>query len=231
VGNKPKAPQNERRAKVEALKKQQKAAERKKTVAVVGGATLVAAALIAVPTVKIISDQRENNVSIATLGAPQDLAGCDEVKKDSSEGSGDHVEGPVKYETIPPSSGSHRGTWVTVNNRGFYSEDDVPELEQLVHNLEHGYTVVWYEPSISESDRDVLERLAKRLRGDSQYKKFIAVPWDTARGGFPNGKPIAMSHWGKNDSYRMYCSKVSGPAIQRFMNEYPASDSPEPNTP
>ena len=231
MGNKPKAPQNERRQKVEALKRQQKSAERKKTVGVVIGATVVAAALIAIPTVKILKDRAENNVNIATIGSPIDLAKCDDEKKDTSEGSGDHVDGDVKYDTIPPSSGSHFGTPITVNARGFYTKDDVPRVEELVHNLEHGYTVLWYEPDIDAADKETLQKLAKRLHGDTKYRKFIAAAWDTSRGDFPNDKPFALAHWGKSDSFRQYCGAVSGPATLRFMNEHPATDAPEPNTP
>ena len=231
MGNKPKAEQNERRAKVEALKRQQKAAERKKTLGVVVGASVVAAALIAVPTVKIISDHKKNTMDIADIGVPIDLAQCDDEKKDESKGSGNHVEGDVKYDTIPPSSGSHFGTPVSVNNRGFYTPDDVPRVEELVHNLEHGYTVLWYEPSLSGEELDTLKTLAKRLHGDTKYRKFIAAAWDTSRGDFPNGKPLAIAHWGKDNSFRQYCGKVSGPAVLRFINEHPATDTPEPNTP
>ena len=38
-----------------------------------------------------------------------------------------------------------------------------------------------------------------------------------------------MSHWGAKSGYRQLCGKVSGPAIQAFVDAHPASDSPEPN--
>jgi hypothetical protein len=231
MSNDPKAPQNQRRAKVDALKRQQRSSERKKTALVVLGATAVAATLIAVPTVKILQDRAKNNIDIALIGSAIQLAGCDATKEDSSEGSGDHVESDVKYDTIPPSSGAHYGAPVTVNDRGFYSEDDTPRVEELVHNLEHGYTILWYDPDLPSSEKETLQTLAKRLRGDSKYRKFIAAAWDTDRGNFPDGKPLALAHWGKEDSFRQYCEKISGPATLEFMEEHPAADSPEPNAP
>jgi hypothetical protein len=239
VGNQPKEPQTERRAKVEALKKQQKAKERKKTVVVVGVAVVVAAGLIAVPTAKIISDNRKANIEIAQIGAPIDLAQCDGEITDEvpATDARDHVEGKVDYATDPPSYGDHNATWVTVNNRGFYTPDDAPEIEQLVHNLEHGYTIAWYDPDISEEEKEELRILSKRLRGDSEYKKFIATPWDKSRGELPSGKKIALTHWGTEGSqpdlraFRQYCGLVSGPVTSQFMNKHPRTHAPEPNTP
>jgi len=86
----------------------------------------------------------------------------------------------------------------------------------------------------------VLKDLAGLLRNKSEFHKIIVAPWDTTRGAFPPDRPIAMSHWGgptkgtdpkSENGYREFCGKASGGAIQQFMRDHPASDSPEPNTP
>jgi hypothetical protein len=101
-----------------------------------------------------------------------------------------------------------------------------------VHNLEHGYTIAWYDPKIDSGQLATLKDLAGLLRGKQKYVKFIAAPWDTSRGAFPAGKPIALSHWGGDShGYRQFCGQTSGAAIVTFMNIYPATDAPEPNTP
>ncbi|MGH3682534.1 MAG: DUF3105 domain-containing protein, partial [Natronosporangium sp.] len=41
--------------------------------------------------------------------------------------------------------------------RGFYTPDDRPRVEQLVHNLEHGYTVLWYLPQVPDAQREQIE--------------------------------------------------------------------------
>ena len=38
-----------------------------------------------------------------------------------------------------------------------------------------------------------------------------------------------MSHWGAEASHIQLCGKVSGDAVQSFIEDHPASDSPEPN--
>jgi hypothetical protein len=101
-----------------------------------------------------------------------------------------------------------------------------------VHNLEHGYTIAWYDPKIDSTQLATLKDLAGLLRGKPQYTKFIAAPWDVSRGAFPAGRPIALSHWGgQNKGYRQFCGLASGAAIVTFMNNHPATDTPEPNTP
>ena len=59
--------------------------------------------------------------------------------------------------------------------------------------------------------------------------KFITSAWDDAYGTFPSGKHIGMSHWGAADSHVQLCGKVSGPALDKFMTQYPSTDAPEPN--
>jgi hypothetical protein len=232
VGNKPKTqPQNERRAKVEALKRQQKAAERRKTLTVVAVAAVVAAAMIAVPTVKILKDRSEKTVPFDQIGVLAAGAQCGDTIVDKASGSQDHVQGHVDYAQIPPSSGKHHDTPVAVNARGFYTPKDVPEIEDLVHNLEHGYTILWYLPTVDPRISADVEKIAARMRDETKYHKFIAAPWDTTRGDFPKGKFLAMSHWGAKEGYRQYCGIASGEAVENFVKAHPSSDSPEPNTP
>jgi hypothetical protein len=45
----------------------------------------------------------------------------------------------VEYKFNPPTSGDHYASWIS---KGFY---DIPRVDgSLVHSLEHGYIVIWY---------------------------------------------------------------------------------------
>ena len=57
------------------------------------------------------------------------------------------------------------------STRKFYTEDDRPELEALVHNLEHGYTILWYDETIADDADD-----AGRARGRSPRSSTRATP-------------------------------------------------------
>jgi hypothetical protein len=247
VGNKKKPPGDssaDRKARVEALKREQKAAERKKTLGFVAVAVIVGGVLIAIPTISIINKNHKKDVAFDTIGAPSGLAACDAVITDAvGKNDGDHESDPsvtISYQNAPPSHGRHFASPATVNSRGFYTSADSPRVEELVHNLEHGYTIAWYLPSVTGSELADLKLIAEKMRDSSDTAKFIAAPWDPARGAFPAGKSIAYTHWGAPktlgdystaSSYRQYCRTVSGGATKSFVDAHPSSDSPEPNTP
>ena len=127
----------------------------------------------------------------------------------------------------------------------FYTAQDRPALEALVHNLEHGYTILWYDSTIAddESALNDVQGIADKFSGssDNMRDKFIAAPWkSTDEGGakFPDGEHVAFTHWsaggeGQTDTSKQvgvfqYCSAPSGAALEAFMKKYPYFDSPEP---
>ena len=85
------------------------------------------------------------------------------VKFFENEGQ-EHVEPGthVTYKTDPPTSGPHYHKWMPP---GVYEAGDVqPEL--LVHNLEHGNIVIYFDRSaISKADMDELIALQKNYNG------------------------------------------------------------------
>jgi len=223
---------NERRAQVEAVKREQKSGERRRNVitAVVGASF---AALILGGTAIGLANQRNNDPAkkpASALGVAADAAECGTVTKDRVGASGQHVnpDSPaVKYATAPPSSGAHFPEPAAAT-RNFYAADEGPRVEELVHNLEHGYTVAWYVPTTAADDIDTLERIAINITANLT-PKFIVAPWDPTYGAFPEGKSIALSQWGVKAGSRQFCGTPSGEAIQQFVTAHPSTDSPEPN--
>ena len=224
-----------RKARVEQMRKTQAAAERRKTLLVVGAA--VAAVLVLTAVVfKVVRDAQAER-DVAAVGLTAAAASCDPVTTDAVAGTGVHV-GPqtdkpdvkkVDYKTVPPTSGEH---FVSPEYpaRPFYTADDKPAMENLVHNLEHGYTVVWYTKATPQAQVDELKKIADNARRMKETGgKFIVSAWDEAYGTFPAGKKIGMSHWGATQGHRQLCGTVSGEAIKAFVTAYPSSDAPEPN--
>jgi hypothetical protein len=170
VANKPKksgrGPGEDRRARVEELKRKQQAEERKKNLLLAAIGIGVAAVLIVPSTLVLMHKNHQKHRDPATLGVSAALASCDAVKIDPATGGQDHVDEKthVDYATIPPSSGRHFQYPADVNVRGFYTTKDTPTVEQLVHNLEHGYTIVWYDPKIASDQLNVLKDLGGLLR-------------------------------------------------------------------
>jgi hypothetical protein len=224
----------DRKAKLDEVRKAQQATERRRTLLVASAAGVVVLSLVAAVGVVIRNQVAASDMT--KIGVTAAAASCDAVTNDAVTGVSDHVgpgtptpnETTVKYATIPPSSGKHFAVPITPA-RAFYTASDRPVLETLVHNLEHGYTIVWYDATTPQKQQDDLKKLAPLARDDDNAgPKFIVSAWDESRGAFPTGKHIAMSHWGAKNGHRQLCGQVSGEAIQTFVQKYPFSDSPEP---
>ncbi len=126
------------------------------------------------------------------------------------------------YNTNPPTSGPHAGTV----RADFY--ETAPPDENLVHNLEHGYVVIWYNctglddagcQSLKTQIQGIMDR-AKPVVVASDIKKLIAVPRRTM------DSLIALTSWGR--IYKL--SAFDEAAMLQFINEF-RNKAPEPNAP
>ena len=236
-----------RKARVAELQKAQKSRERRTVLMIVGACAVLVLLLGGVITYGIL-DARKNQPDslLLAMGTPAASASCDAVTTDPASGNSDHV-GPgtnrtdvtkVQYSTIPPTSGSHFVQPV-LDGRQFYSSADAPPVETFVHNLEHGYTVLWYLPSEESARSGQLQELAGLANKIAPSQgKFLVAPWNDAYGQFPSGKKFALTHWSATtDStgkvtaqagHRQLCGDLSGEAVMNFVTQFPKSDSPEP---
>jgi len=241
VANKTKQAERDRRAKIEEMRKAEKAKERRKSMLFIVIAAVVGLGLVAAAAVPAYIDSRNDpaNKDLASFGVSRAAASCDAVISDPVSGEGTHV-GPgtnepdktrVDYAEVPPTSGEHFAQ-PAFPASAFYTARDRPQMEQLVHNLEHGYTILWYDDTVKGAKLDELRDLAESARGTDAVgpgKKFIVSAWDASYGEFPEGKHIAMSHWGAEQGHRQLCGDVSGAVVASFIDKFPATDAPEPN--
>ena len=232
-----KSAEPDRKARIEQMRREQESADRRRTMLVVGSAVLVIVVLAGIVT-KVVLDAVADQ-DMTQVGLSASAASCDGVQTDAAAASGTAVHvGPgtnkptvtkVDYPMIPPDNGEHFATPVYPAAE-FYTAQDRPPLENLVHNLEHGYTVLWYTSATPKAQQDQLKKISTLARKDEKAAgKFIVSAWDDARGAFPAGKTIGISHWGAKTGYRQLCGGVSGAAIKKFIDAYPYTDSPEPN--
>jgi hypothetical protein len=237
----------DRQAVIEQLRTQQKSAERRRGLAIVGVCVVVALLIIGLAAFRPIKnwwDLRQfRNVDIDKIGAPASVCGKETTKK--ATGNQQHVPDgqAIFYPDSPPAFGEHYGTPDPMT-RKLYTEGDRPELGTLVHNLEHGYTILWYDETVADDTEQMneLRGIADKFAGTSNFRfKFKAVPWLESDGkAFPDDQHIAFTHWSIGGSDQdvstakqvgvwQYCSGVSGAALNDFMLKYPYLDSPEPN--
>ena len=245
-----KTAKSDRQAKIDSIRKQQKSSENRRGLAIVGVCALIALLIVGAAAYRPLKgwwDQRGYaDEALSEIGAPASV--CQDVTTKTAEGSGNHVDESqqVTYDDAPPAFGPHwnvLGLAPVPIGREFYTADDRPELEQLVHNLEHGFTILWYDETIADDAEAMtqLRAIARKFSDTSDRRNaFIVAPWTSEDGGdFPKGQHLALTHWsaggvGNTDTSKQvgvwqYCSQVSGEAVDTFVQDYPQQDTPEPS--
>jgi hypothetical protein len=234
----------DRRAVVEQMRREQKRKERRKSLLILGAAVTVGAIIIGYAVWAAVQESETDGRDLASIGVAASEAGCQEVTTAKAEGNNDHrAEGEdIAYDQSPPAAGPHWGQFLTGNQiRKFWTTDDRPPVERLVHSLEHGHTILWYDETIADDEQalEELRSIAGKFPSNTDFSdKFMAAPWTAEDGDpFPDGTHVALTHWsmgGTNGNPEgqlgvwQYCSDVSGEVVDQFMQDYPYSDSPEP---
>jgi hypothetical protein len=239
----------DRKARIAEMQQLEKARENRVRLQIIAGCTVLLLVLAAAITYAVLKERNNQpDVAIESIGVSASAASCDAVTTDAATGNGQHV-GPgtsspetskVKYDTVPPSTGPHFAQPAASNARNFYTAQDRPKMELLVHNLEHGYTVLWYDVTAGETKKSELEQLSKVANKTEWAKdKFIVSAWDTSYGELPAGKKFALSHWSATLSadgtkvasqagHRQLCGDLSGAVVKAFVQEFPHTSAPEP---
>jgi hypothetical protein len=199
----------QRRLADEARRAQQRKQQRSANFVTIGIALAVALLVV----VLVIRGRNESGVS-GNVGVPAAEAGCDDVQTSPASGGRDHQDAgtQITYDTNPPTTGPH---WPPdqVATAGFY--EDPVEPERLVHNMEHGQLVIWYDPGASDEVRDQIEALVEQ-----EPAVNIATPWDD----MPDGKTYVMTAWhgagGADEGVRMACERPSQGVWDDFRGDY-----------
>lgn len=173
--------------------------------------TIAIAAIVVIVVVALVLQDR--GAQNEPVGVAAQEAGCGEIETQEGDGR-DHVPDgdDVVYETDPPTSGPHYGTPADL---AFYTQPLPPE--QLVHNLEHGQIVFWYDEDAPQSVIDGLEAIV-----DRNPIALLASPYD----GIESPNNFVMTAWGASQA----CQQVSQEVIDDFRRRF-QGQGPEELTP
>ena len=126
---------------------------------------------------------------------------------------------PGKYNSDPPTSGPH---YPEEAQAGFYDTNIYQyPAAYLVHNLEHGYIIFWYNCGLlDEAACTNLKSQIKSVMNEFNNVKVITYPWDSI------DVPVMMTSWG-----RLLKMETFDAAQARAFYKSNLSRSPEPNAP
>ena len=182
-----KSARTDRQKVVEQLRAEQKAAERRRGTIIVVACVLVAVGIVAAAAVGPIMDSirtsKYSGKPLTGIGSPASV--CQKVTTKPADGNQQHLAdgSPVSYTDAPPAFGKHYLT-PDAMARKFYTSQDRPALGALVHNEEHGYTILWYDATAAKdsTQMDQIKAIANKFAGTTDLRdKFKAVPWDVVR--------------------------------------------------
>ena len=216
----------DRRQRLEELRKQQKATERRKNLIFAGAGTLVAIGLILAAVIPAyLHDKHQKEKSKAGFQAAptaaEKAAGCLGVHNDPVSPAGNHVPTAIDYTKeqygdtrdgtppIPPTGGKHNAISLGDKNR-FYPLSEKPRPERVVHNLEHGYIVAWYDSKLPASEVAQLQDMAKL----PSFSRLLVVGW--WQGDLPENKHVVLTSWARTDR----CSSVSDAMVKEFYAKH-----------
>ena len=114
---------------------------------------------------------------------------------ESEPGDRAHAVVPLsRYPSVPPTSGPHDSAPVPA---GSYAEP--PPIRRVIHSLEHGAVIIWFEPSVASSE--ALQQIREFMgpSGPGRGLHVIIAPYDYPAEGeagrMPPGVAMAMVAW------------------------------------
>jgi hypothetical protein len=153
-------------------------------------------------------------VKVKGLAAARQKAGCTltSYKGRSREHTAD-IKEKIKYDSNPPTEGKH---FQVPAEDGAY--DTAPDVKELVHVLEHGRIVIWFQKSLPAKERAGLKALF-----DEDSYQMVLTPDNTGM-----KYQVAASAWTRDPvpngtGHLLGCMKFSDAtydALRAFKDEY-----------
>ena len=183
---------------------------------------LVLLGLIGYSVVRKIQADEERERKEKLVQENLDEFGCTVDQKLEDAGQG-HLDGSslgeqppdALYPDRPAASGQHFGNWIMT---GVY--DQPIDERALVHDLEHGYIVGYYDEGADEQAVEDFKADAQ-TRIDGKFKKIIVAPWD---GELPGEANFAYVAWNQ----RQTCAEYDENTFDVFVTAHHSSAGEAP---
>ncbi|MEA2516534.1 MAG: hypothetical protein QOG16_372, partial [Actinomycetota bacterium] len=199
--------EKQRRREAEQRKKDAlRKAHRRRNLITTAVAVLVAGAVIAA----IVVQREDKKAKLDNYGVTADEANCGEVEEQDIQGA-EHIEtgsAHDPYTSNPPTSGPHYNEpGLGPVQTGFYEDAAEAPPEGVVHNLEHGQIVFYYNP---DAPAEVIQDLKTAV--EAAPIASVATPWPDIEGD----ANFVMTAWGTSQS----CEQVSQEVVESFRKKF-----------
>lgn len=126
---------------------------------------------------------------------------------------------PGQYNSDPPTSGLH---YADTLQPGFYEANDYSfPVGYLVHNLEHGYVIFWYNCNLLDEAGCVgLKSQIRSVMDELDGVKMIAYPWDSI------DVPLVMTSWGRLQKFEAFDADQAKAFYRANLNKAPEPGAP-----
>ena len=236
----------DRQAVIDSIRNKQKGAEKRRGFAILGVCVTVALLIVGAAAYQPIKDWYDlrgfSSKNLDEIGAVADS--CGEITTKKAE----RHPGPRRARHPAPVRGHAPGLRPALQRVGRHRAQALhdhrpPRRGQLVHNLEHGYTILWYDKTVADSDsddgrppghRDEVRRhrqtsatSSRPCRGPPRTATpSPAASTSRSRTGpsAARARPTPPSRWASSSTAR----PRAAPRCEHLHGEYPYLDSPEP---
>lgn len=121
---------------------------------------------------------------------------------------------PGQYNSDPPTSGFHYADTLPA---GLYETNAYQfPAGYLVHNLEHGYVIFWYNYDLLNETRCAeLKSQIRSVMDELGGVKLIAYPWDSM------DVPLVMTSWGQMQKFETFDAEGAKAFYRANLNRAP----------
>ena len=126
---------------------------------------------------------------------------------------------PGKYNSDPPTSGPH---YAEEARAGFFDSNNYTfPAGYLVHNLEHGYVIFWYNCDLLDEAGCIdLKEQIQSVMDNLGGAKLIAYPWPSL------DVPLVMTSWGRLEKFEGFDADKAKAFYRANLNRAPEPDAP-----
>lgn len=213
----------------EELQRRLESKRRARTLGIAVGVVVVAAIVFVTTLLPSGGDLQSPDQLLKRAAAAANTAGCGDVTttppfnppdEDRTHIGGGTIAGPPlsSYPTTPPASGPHADVPLPA---GVYDSLTISDLYRSIHSLEHGATVIWYDPAATPDKVARLVEFYDRRLQDAEVgqDRVIVAPYDfpgDAAGILPDGTQMALVAWHRLRT----CASVDLAVAFDFTSQY-----------